>query len=365
MTSARRRNAATGAAPRGSAPASRRTPSSSSGGIEQREGQAQRGLGAALGGDRSAGREHDAAAAGLGVERAFVERPRERDPDVVAALRRVGVVLAGEVPLERRHQGVAALAVEGDRAVPRGARRRRWRASAPLCAGSASGSGSPASSLSIAIRSRTGAAGGDPAAAQAAAHDLRERVGVDDVRRARARGAGARAGPSKCMSAYTRSSRTKKLRSIASSARRRRRSSERLRPVGFWQALCSPTSLTSWRASRRSSASTSKPCSSTGTPITRAPDCAQRGHHPDEGGRLDDGHVARLEGRPCGERDRLLGARGDHDLVGVLGLAVARARAGRAARAGRTVPRRGGRRTPRRRPPRTPRRRSRQAAAVG
>ena len=89
-------------------------------------------------------------------------------------------------------------------------------------------------------------------------------------------GASSRIGrtswPSKCMSAYTRSSSTKKLRSTASSARRARRSSERLRPVGFWQALWSPTSFTSWRASRRSSPSTSMPCSSTGTPITRAPD---------------------------------------------------------------------------------------------
>ena len=64
----------------------------------------------------------------------------------------------------------------------------------------------------------------------------------------------------------------KKLRSIASSRQpRSRRSSERLRPVGFWHALWRPTSFTSWRASRRSSASTSKPSSSTGTPITRAP----------------------------------------------------------------------------------------------
>ncbi len=48
---------------------------------------------------------------------------------------------------------------------------------------------------------------------------------------------------------------------------------------------------------------------------------AHRGHHPDEGGGLDHRHVARLERGAGGQRDALLGARGDHDLVRALGIA--------------------------------------------
>ena len=60
-----------------------------------------------------------------------------------------------------------------------------------------------------------------------------------------------------------------------------------------------------------------------GHPDHARPRRAHGGHHPDERGRLDDRHVARLEDRPRRQRDRLLGAGSDHDLVGVLGPAVA------------------------------------------
>ena len=91
--------------------------------------------------------------------------------------------------------------------------------------------------------------------------------------------------------------------------------------MGFWQAVCSPTSLTSWRASRRSSASTSKPSSSTGTPITRARVPRIAVIIPMKLGRLDHRDVARLERRLRAERDRLLRAGRDHHLVRVLGVA--------------------------------------------
>ena len=139
-----------------------------------------------------------------------------------------------------------------------------------------------------------------------------------------------------------------------------RRSSERLRPVGFWHALCRPDELhlvareqalervdVEPVARRRARRSRARPCARSAVIIPM---------------KVGDSTTATSPGSSDGprrQRDRLLGARGDHDLVGVLGLAVARARARRAARAARTVPPRAGRTAPPRRPPRTRRPRSR------
>ena len=49
---------------------------------------------------------------------------------------------------------------------------------------------------------------------------------------------------------------------------------------------------------------------------------SHRGHHSDEGRRLDHRHVTGLQCGSGHEGDRLLGPGGDHDLVGVLGVAV-------------------------------------------
>ena len=173
--------------------ASRRTPSSSSGGSssenESRNDVCER---------RSTvtappGVKVTPHAGRLGVQRALVERAVKRDPEVVAALGRIDVVLAGHVSLQRGQQRVAALTVEGDRAgdvAVVGARRE------PAGRHVLDQRGRVEVGLELEHRDPLahGAARRDPAAAQAAADHLRQRVRVDDVpgRQLRAPGAAAR-----------------------------------------------------------------------------------------------------------------------------------------------------------------------------
>ena len=102
----------------------------------------------------------------------------------------------------------------------------------------------------------------------------------------------------------------------ASSSRRSRRAGERSAPVGFWQDSCSATSLISWRARIRSSASMSAPSASTGSGRMRAPGRLQRGERAGERRRLDDGDVAGAEHGARDEVDPLARAGRDEDLVG-------------------------------------------------
>ena len=110
----------------------------------------------------------------------------------------------------------------------------------------------------------------------------------------------------------------KNERSRASSTSRCARAADRSWPVGFWQPGWTATSLTSWRARMRSSASTSMPFSSTGTPITRAPVTCSELRMPMNVG---DSQTTTSPGATTPRQTRsmrLPRARGDHDLLGGL-----------------------------------------------
>ena len=155
--------------------------------VEQREGEPERGLAPALGRDRVARRERHAVARRLGVERALVERADERHPHVVAAVRRIGLVLARHVALEGREQRVAPLAVEGlgvlHVPVVRAGRE-------PACGDVLDQRRRVEVALELQHRDPLahGTARGHPAGAEPAADDLRQRVHVDHVRRRERRG---------------------------------------------------------------------------------------------------------------------------------------------------------------------------------
>ena len=126
---------------------------------------------------------------------------------------------------------------------------------------------------------------------------LRERVDVDHVRRARPRSARpglAVEGERRVDAVLEDEERALAREGEQALARARARGA---RPVGFWQAVWSATSLTWWRASTRSSASTSRPSASVGIADHARAGRLERAEDADEGRRLDADDVVRAARR--------------------------------------------------------------------